>query len=69
MSKRKQDSSKRAQDAKEYREGLGRHETARYCEKLLFYWQLAPSSWTQDNPAILPAITSPGIVNYLVLYV
>lgn len=49
MSKQQKSSSKRVQDAKAYREGLGPQEKARYFEKLRFIggadpYELAPSS-------------------------
>ncbi|KAM3620466.1 uncharacterized protein V6R79_023899 [Siganus canaliculatus] len=63
--------SKRTHDVKDNREGLGVQERARYLEKLRFIggndlYELAPTSWTRDDPAILPSLTYPDIVNYLV---
>lgn len=71
MSKQRKSSSKRTIDAKAYREGLGPQEKARYSEKLKFIgdadpYELAPSTWIHDDPAILPSVTYPDIVNYLV---
>lgn len=71
MSKQPKSSSKRVQDAKAYREGLGPQEKARYFEKLRFIggadpYELAPSSWIRDDPVILPSVAYPDIVNYLV---
>lgn len=67
MSKPRQ---KRVEAAKSYRDGLGKQERARYFEKLKLIgdkdtYELAPSSWT-DDPTILPSISYPDIVNYLV---
>lgn len=71
MSKRQKSSAERIQDVLDYREGLGKNETARYLGKLRFICgedphKLAPSSWTHNDPAILPSITYPDVVNYLV---
>ena len=71
MSKRPKWSSKRVQDPKAYREGLGPQEKGRYFEKLGFIggadpYQLAPSTWIRDDPVILPSVGYPDIVNYLV---
>ena len=71
MSKQPKSSSKRVQDAKAYREGLGPQENARYFEKLQFIggadpYELAPSTWIRDNPVILPSVGYLGIVNYRV---
>ncbi|CAI5696237.1 unnamed protein product [Oreochromis niloticus] len=64
-------SSKCVIDAKAYREGLGPQERPRYLEKLRFIggadpYELAPSSWINDNPESLVSIAHPDIVNYLV---
>lgn len=71
MSKVHKSLSKQTEEAEECREGLGLQEKARYFEKLQFIggkesYELAPTSWTHDDPAILPSITYPDIVNYLV---
>ncbi|CAK6974446.1 uncharacterized protein LOC112843172 [Scomber scombrus] len=64
-------SSKCVVDAKAYREGLGPQEKERYLEKLRFIggadpYELASSSWINDDPESLPSIAYPDIVNYLV---
>ena len=67
MSKPPKRSSKRVQDPKEYREGLGPKEKGRYLEKLAFVggadpYQLACSTWIRDDPVILPSVGYPDIV-------
>lgn len=65
--KPQKNSSKCVIGAKAYREGLGPQERARYLEKLWFIggtnpYELAPSSWINDDPDI----AYPDIVNYVV---
>ena len=64
-------STKRGIDAKAYREGLGPQERARYLEKSQLIggadpYELAPSSWINDDPESLPTIAYPDIINYLI---
>ena len=69
--KPKKSSSKGVIHAKAYREGLGPGEKARYLRKLDLIggadpYELAPSSWINDDPESLPSVCYPDIVNYLV---
>ena len=69
--KPKKSLSKGVIDAKAYREGLGPGEKARYLRKLDLIggadpYELAPSSWINDDPESLPSVCYPDIVNYLV---
>ena len=71
MSNPRKSSENRVEDATSYKEGLGLQERARYLEKLSLIcgkdpYELAPSSWINDDPNILPSIKYPDIVNYLI---
>lgn len=63
-------SSKCIIDAKAYREGLGPQERARYLEKLRFTggadpYELAPSSWINDDLESLPSIAYRQLPGFL----
>ncbi|XP_041840869.1 uncharacterized protein LOC121639609 [Melanotaenia boesemani] len=71
MNKPQQSSSKCLADTKPYREGLDPQAKRRYTEKLGFVggadpYELAPTSWSNEDPESLPSIAYPDIVNYLV---
>ncbi|XP_061580349.1 uncharacterized protein LOC133446350 isoform X2 [Cololabis saira] len=70
MSKPRKTSAKRGEDTR-YREGLGPPERARYKDKLNLLgghdpYELEQTTWTTDDPTILPKIQYPDIVNYLI---